>query len=135
MKEINLRVSFLPLKVAFFGVLKMIIFRNLLSDKPKKRFENPTFIGLTQLSRMNTILRNHLHISNGVLLMVNISHIYVASKVHLRCIKVVSKLHPSGNSLLQNIFGNSVMFLLSCCTLSPTEIGIFLQALIQIMLN
>ena len=33
----------------------IIIFRNLLSDKQKNRFENPTFIGLTRVSRMNTI--------------------------------------------------------------------------------
>ena len=35
----------------------------------------PTFIGLTQVSRVNTNGGNHLHISNGVLLLVNVSHI------------------------------------------------------------
>ena len=41
----------------------ILIFRNLLSDKQKKWFETQTFIGLTQVSRMNTIWGNHLHIS------------------------------------------------------------------------
>ena len=57
----------------------IIIFRNLLSDKQKKRFENPTFIGLTRLSRMNTIWGNHLHISNGGLLLANISHMFICT--------------------------------------------------------
>ena len=52
-----------------------MILRNLLSDKQKKRFENPTFIGLPRVSRMNMVWENHLHISNGGLLLVNISHI------------------------------------------------------------
>ena len=47
---------------------------NLLSDKQKKMFENPTFFCLTRVSRVNTIWGNHLHISNGVQLLVNISH-------------------------------------------------------------
>ena len=50
--------------------------RNLLSDKQKKRFENPTFIDLKQVGRINTIWGNHLHISNGGLLLGNISHMY-----------------------------------------------------------
>ena len=40
----------------------------------KKQFENPTFIFLTHVSRTNTIWGNHMHISNGGLLLVNISH-------------------------------------------------------------
>ena len=54
-----------------------MILRNLLSDKQKKWFDNLTFIGLKRVSRMNTIWGTHLHISNGGLLLVNISHMYI----------------------------------------------------------
>ena len=62
------------LRFIFFKFFLIIMIRNLLSDEQKKRFENPTFIGLTWLSRMNTIWGNHLPISNGVTLLVHISH-------------------------------------------------------------
>ena len=48
---------------------------------PKKRFKIPTFIGLTRVSRVNTNLGNHLHISNGVTVLVNISHMHVFRKM------------------------------------------------------
>ena len=54
-----------------------MIIRNLLSYKQKKRFENPTFIGLTRVGRVNTIWGNHLHISNRVPVLVNISQLAI----------------------------------------------------------
>ena len=62
-----------------------MILRNLLSDKQKKRFENPTFIGLTRVGRMNRIWGNPLHISNGGLLLGNISHMVIPKHLE-RCI-------------------------------------------------
>ena len=49
--------------------------RSLWSATCKKKFRIPTFIGLTRVSTVNTNWRNHLHISNGVLLPVNISFV------------------------------------------------------------
>ena len=70
------------LRFIFFKFFLIIIFKNLLSDKQKKRFENPTFISLTRVSRMNMIWGNHLHISNGGLLLVNISHMLIGATIN-----------------------------------------------------
>ena len=59
----------------------IISIRHLLSDKQKKRFENRTFIGLTQVSRVNTIWGNHPNISNGVTVLVNISHLCLKARL------------------------------------------------------
>ena len=47
--------------------------RHLYLKSINKRFENLTFIGLTGVSRVNTIWGNHLYIYNGVFVLVNIS--------------------------------------------------------------
>ena len=48
----------------------------------------PTFIGLTQVSRVNTNGGNHLHISNGVLLLVNISHMLIIPEPNVCILEV-----------------------------------------------
>ena len=46
----------------------------------KKTVWKPTFIGLTQVSRVNRIWGNHRNIFNGVTVLVNISHIFSKCK-------------------------------------------------------
>ena len=71
----------------------IISIRHLLSDKQKKRFENPTFIGLTQVSRVNMIWGNHLNISNGVTVLVNISHMCQNNGSKLSLTELDTKSH------------------------------------------
>ena len=98
-KKINaiLSAKKCTLGLIFFNIFLIISIRHLLSDTQKKRFENPTFIGLARLSRMNTIWGNHLHISNGGLLLANIGQyayctsIITAKKIRWQAIKQDTK--------------------------------------------
>ena len=63
----------LSMNVMFSMTQTQIVLLTKILNILKKRFENPTFIGLTQVSRVNRIWGNHLNISNGVTVLVNIS--------------------------------------------------------------
>ena len=92
------------LRFNFFNVFFILSIGNHLSDKQKKRLENPKFIGLTRVSRVNTIWGNHLHISNGVQLLVNISHMAynVVTHVTLYNLKPIDKNLMSNGGITHN---------------------------------
>ena len=77
--------KFAPQKFSNLLFFLILGIRHVLSDKQKKRFENPTFFGLTQGSRFE---ETTCIISNGGLLLVNTSHMDYKEAGHVSAINL-----------------------------------------------
>ena len=87
--------------------------RSPLSARRKKRFRNPTFIGLTRVSRVNTILRRSPAFYNGGSLLVLFNHIAVTS-LHKKMI-FSNTVHQPYWFQLYTI--STILHFVPCCTL------------------